>query len=35
MNEFIIECSFKSYSMAPKFDPLIPRYAILILRYAA
>jgi hypothetical protein len=24
-----------SYSMAPKFDPLIPRYTILILRYAS
>jgi hypothetical protein len=27
MNEFLIECSFKSYNMAPKFDPMIPRYA--------
>jgi hypothetical protein len=26
---------FKSYNMAPKIDPMIPRYAILILRYAA
>jgi hypothetical protein len=33
MNEFLIECSFKSYNMAPKFDPMILRYAILILRY--
>jgi hypothetical protein len=31
MNGFLIECSFKSYKMAPKFDPMIPRYAILIL----
>jgi hypothetical protein len=35
MNEFLIDCSFKQYSMALKFDLLIPRYAILILRYAA
>jgi hypothetical protein len=34
MNELLIECSFKSYNMAPKFDPMILRYAILILRYA-
>jgi hypothetical protein len=35
MNEFLIECSFKQYSMVPKFDLLIQRYAILIPRYAA
>jgi hypothetical protein len=35
MNDFLIECSFKSNNMAPNFDPMIPRYAILILRYAA
>jgi hypothetical protein len=35
MNEFLKECPFKSYNMAPKFDPMIPRYAIFILRYAA
>jgi hypothetical protein len=35
MNEFLIESSFKSYNMAPKFDPMIPHYAILIPRYAA
>jgi hypothetical protein len=35
MNEFLIDCSFKQYSMALKFDVLIQRYAILILRYAA
>jgi hypothetical protein len=35
MNEFLIECSFKQYSMALKFDLLIQHYAILILRYAA
>jgi hypothetical protein len=35
MNEFLIDCSFnKQYSMALKFDLLIQRYAILILRYA-
>jgi hypothetical protein len=35
MNEFLIECSFKPYNMAPEFDQLIQRYAILIPRYAA
>jgi hypothetical protein len=35
MKEFLIDCSFKSYSMASKFDRLIQRYAILIPRYAA
>jgi hypothetical protein len=35
MNEFLIDCSFKQSSMALKFDLLIQRYAILILRYAA
>jgi hypothetical protein len=35
MNEFLIDCSFKQYSMALKFDLLIQRYGILILRYAA
>jgi hypothetical protein len=35
MNEFLIHRSFKQYSMALKFDFLIQRYAILILRYAA
>jgi hypothetical protein len=35
MNEFLIDCSFKQYSMALKFDLSIQRYAILILRYAA
>jgi hypothetical protein len=35
MNEFLIDCSFKHYSMALKFDLLIQRYAILIPRYAA
>jgi hypothetical protein len=35
MNEFLIDCSFKQYSMAIKFDLLIQRYAIWILRYAA
>jgi hypothetical protein len=35
MNEFLIDCPFKQYSMALKFDLLIQRYAILILRYAA
>jgi hypothetical protein len=35
MNEFLIDFSFKQYSMAPKFDLLIQRYAILIPRYAA
>jgi hypothetical protein len=35
MNEFLIDCSFKQYSMALKFDLLIQRYAILIQRYAA
>jgi hypothetical protein len=24
MNEFLIECCFKSYNMAPKFDPMTP-----------
>jgi hypothetical protein len=28
MNEFLIECSFKSYNIAPKFDPMILHYAI-------
>jgi hypothetical protein len=32
MNEFLIDCSFKQYSMALKFDLLIQRYAILIPR---
>jgi hypothetical protein len=32
MDEILIDCSFKLYSMAPKFDPLIQRYAILIHR---
>jgi hypothetical protein len=31
----LIDCSFKQYSIALKFDLLIQRYAILILRYAA
>jgi hypothetical protein len=35
MNECLIDCSFKQYSMALKFDLFIQRYAILILRYAA
>jgi hypothetical protein len=35
MNEFLIACSFKQYSMALNFDILNQRYAILILRYAA
>jgi hypothetical protein len=35
MNEFLIDCSFKQYRMALKFDLLIQRYAILIPRYAA
>jgi hypothetical protein len=35
MNEFLIGCSVQQYSMALKFDLLIQRYAILILRYAA
>jgi hypothetical protein len=35
MNEFLIDYSFKQYSMALKFELLIQRYAILILRYAA
>jgi hypothetical protein len=35
MNEFVIDCSFKQYSMALKFDLLIQLYAILTLRYAA
>jgi hypothetical protein len=35
MNEFLIDWSFKQYSMAPKFDLLLQRYAILIPRYAA
>jgi hypothetical protein len=34
MNEFLIDCTFKQYSIALKFDLLIQRYAILILRYA-
>jgi hypothetical protein len=35
MNEFLIDCSFKQYSMGLKFDLMIQRYAILIMRYAA
>jgi hypothetical protein len=35
MNKFLIDCSFKQYSMAIKFDLLIQRYATLILGYAA
>jgi hypothetical protein len=35
MNEFLIGCSFKQYSMGLKFDLLIQRDAILIPRYAA
>jgi hypothetical protein len=35
MNEFLIDCSFKQYSMELKLDLLIQRYAILILRYAS
>jgi hypothetical protein len=35
MNKFLIDCFFKQYSMVLKFDLLIQRYAILILRYAA
>jgi hypothetical protein len=35
MNEFLIDFSFKQYSMALKYDLLIQRYATLILRYAA
>jgi hypothetical protein len=35
MKEFLIDCSFKQYSMVLKIDLLIQRYAILILRYAA
>jgi hypothetical protein len=35
MHEFLIDCSFKQYSMALQFDLLIQCYAILILRYAA
>jgi hypothetical protein len=35
VNEFLIDCSSKSYSMASKFDRLIQRYAILIPRYAS
>jgi hypothetical protein len=35
MNEFLMGCFFKQYSMALKFGLLIQRYAILILRYAA
>jgi hypothetical protein len=35
MNEFLIDCSFKQYSMALKIELLIQRYAILILRCAA
>jgi hypothetical protein len=35
MNEFLIDRSFKQYSMALKFDLLIQRYAIMIPRYAA
>jgi hypothetical protein len=30
MNEFLIDCYFKQYSMALKFDLLIQRYPILI-----
>jgi hypothetical protein len=32
MNKFLIDCSFKQYSMALKFNLLVQRYAILILR---
>jgi hypothetical protein len=35
MNAFLIDCAFEQYSMALKFDLMIQRYAILILRYAA
>jgi hypothetical protein len=35
IHEFLIDCSFKQYSIALKFDLLIQRYAILILRYSA
>jgi hypothetical protein len=35
MDVFFIDRSFKANSMASKFDQLIQRYAILILRYAA
>jgi hypothetical protein len=35
MHEFLIDCSFKQYSMALKFEILIQRYAIMIPRYAA
>jgi hypothetical protein len=35
MNEFLIDCPFKQYSMVLKFGHLIQHYAILILRYAA
>jgi hypothetical protein len=36
MNDFLIDCSFKQFSMALKFDLLIQRYryTILILHYA-
>jgi hypothetical protein len=30
MKEFLIDCSFKQYRMALKFDLLIQRYAILM-----
>jgi hypothetical protein len=32
---FVIDCSFRAYSMGPKFDQLIQCFAILILHYAA
>jgi hypothetical protein len=35
MNKFLIYCFFEQYSMALKFDLLIQRMAILIVRYAA
>jgi hypothetical protein len=35
MSKFLIDCSFKQYSMALKLDLLIQHFAILILHYAA
>jgi hypothetical protein len=35
MNDFLIDCSFKEWCMAPNFGQLVQRYAILIPRYAA
>jgi hypothetical protein len=35
MNDFLIDCPFKSYSMAPKLGRLIQRYNIWIARHAA